>query len=79
MVSVSAGGPDADRAQDRRIVFWHARAHDKLDTYGVPRFDGNMELMLEERIARLAENGPSDPPPRDNPHPDPPLRGRSDA
>jgi hypothetical protein len=62
MPDLSASGPEALAAQQTRIVFWHARAHDKLDGYGIPRFDGTMELMLEERIERPAENGPGEPP-----------------
>jgi hypothetical protein len=60
-MSVSAGGPDAIEEQLKRVVFWHARAHDKLDIYGVPRRDGDMELMLEERIELLAKDGPREP------------------
>jgi hypothetical protein len=59
-MNMAAGGPEAQEAQVGRVVFWHARAHDKLDEYGVPRFDGDMELMLEERIQRLAEDGPDE-------------------
>ena len=70
-MSVSAGGPEANETQRDRIVFWHARAHDKLDSYGIPRFDGDGrygEYMLEERIQMLAENGPSEPPERGQIH-----------
>lgn len=51
---VSGEGPNAGEERRKLITFWHARGHDKLDRFGVPRFEDGMELMIEERIERLA-------------------------
>lgn len=64
--------PGADEARRKLIVGWHARGHDALDGYDIPRFEDGMEYTIAERIELLAGRPPA-------PRPAPDITGATDA
>ena len=56
-MSVSSPGPGAYEEQMRRISRWHARGHDALDAFGIPRRADGLEYTIAERITLLGEKG----------------------
>lgn len=57
--------PGANEARGKLIVGWHARGHDALDGYDIPRFSDGIEYTIAERIELLAGR-----PPKPRPAPD---------